>query len=239
MTTLSSAALYLSRLILNPRSKQALCDLANAYEMHRTLCRAFPGTEAGGCGRVLWRVDHDRNGGLPVVYVQSEKQPDWMKMTSQFEDYLATSGNTNPACRPISEETFAFRVGRRLAFRLRANPTRKIATSTKAQRLAGQKSNGKRVPLTKSEDQIAWLQRKAEAGGFTLRQIAVRQVKSPGRKADGYKASGKSTHRITLFGVQYEGILEVTDTQKFFQTLCSGIGPAKGLGMGLLSIAPA
>ncbi len=31
----------------------------------------------------------------------------------------------------------------------------------------------------------------------------------------------------------------MTDTQKFFQTLCSGIGPAKGLGMGLLSIARA
>lgn len=31
----------------------------------------------------------------------------------------------------------------------------------------------------------------------------------------------------------------MTDTQEFFQTLCSGIGPAKGLGMGLLSIARA
>jgi CRISPR system Cascade subunit CasE len=57
--------------------------------------------------------------------------------------------------------------------------------------------------------------------------------------ADGCNADGVSTHRITFFGVQYEGILEVTDTQKFFQTLCSGIGPAKGLGMGLLSMARA
>ncbi|MDI6450514.1 type I-E CRISPR-associated protein Cas6/Cse3/CasE [Anaerobaca lacustris] len=46
-------------------------------------------------------------------------------------------------------------------------------------------------------------------------------------------------HRITLFGVRYEGILEVTESRTFFQTLCSGVGPAKGLGMGLLSIAPA
>ena len=95
------------------------------------------------------------------------------------------------------------------------------------------------MPLTKPEDQIAWLQRKAGAGGFRLLQIGLTQVKSPAWNADRHKASGRSTHRITLFSVQYEGILEVTDTQTFFQTLCSGIGPAKGLGMGLLSIAPA
>lgn len=57
--------------------------------------------------------------------------------------------------------------------------------------------------------------------------------------ADGCNADGVSAHWTALSGVQYEGILEVTDTQKFFQTLCSGMGPAKGLGMGLLSIARA
>jgi len=42
-----------------------------------------------------------------------------------------------------------------------------------------------------------------------------------------------------VLGDQYKEALEVIDAEKFCQTLCSGIGPAKGLGMGLLSIAPA
>lgn len=184
-------------------------------------------------------MDYNQGCNLLVAYVQSDKQPDWTKLTWQFEDYFADSEAENPVCRPIDENVFTFPVGRRLAFRLRANPTRKIATSTKAQRLAGQKSNGRRVPLTKPEAQTVWLQRKAGAGGFKLLRTGITQVKSSLQNADGHKAEGKSTHRITLFGVQYEGILEVTDTQKFFQTLCSGIGPAKGLGMGLLSIASA
>jgi len=230
---------YLSRLTLNPRSHQVARDLVNAYEMHRTLCRAFPQAEEGGCGRILWRVDDDSHQGRPVTYVQSEKKPDWAKLTARHGDYFADTEDVNPACRPIDEKLLSFTVGRRLTFRLRANPTRKIATSTKAQRLAGKKSNGKRVPLIKPEDQVGWLHRKASTGGFKLLKLDLREVKSFGQKADTQKASGRATHRITLFGVQYEGILEVTETQKFFQTLCSGIGPAKGLGMGLLSIAPA
>ena len=34
--------MYLSRLILNPRSRQVRNELADPYEMHRTVCKAFP-----------------------------------------------------------------------------------------------------------------------------------------------------------------------------------------------------
>ena len=42
MTTVPIAPLYLSRLILNPRSRQVMSEMAHPYEMHRTLMRAFP-----------------------------------------------------------------------------------------------------------------------------------------------------------------------------------------------------
>ena len=34
--------LYLSRILLNPRSRRAMSELLHPYEMHRTLMRAFP-----------------------------------------------------------------------------------------------------------------------------------------------------------------------------------------------------
>jgi CRISPR system Cascade subunit CasE len=39
--------------------------------------------------------------------------------------------------------------------------------------------------------------------------------------------------------VRYEGILQVTDCARFLAALAAGIGPAKGFGFGLLSVAKA
>jgi CRISPR system Cascade subunit CasE len=41
-----------------------------------------------------------------------------------------------------------------------------------------------------------------------------------------------------LCSVRYEGILEVTDPDRFRNTLLRGIGPGKAFGFGLLSVAP-
>ena len=51
--------MFLSKLILNARDRQARHDLARPYEMHRTLWRAFPENDPG---RILFRVDPDRTG---------------------------------------------------------------------------------------------------------------------------------------------------------------------------------
>jgi len=37
--------------------------------------------------------------------------------------------------------------------------------------------------------------------------------------------------------VDYEGVLQVVNVEKFLAVLRQGIGPAKGLGCGLLSLA--
>src|SRR5207248_1215728 len=45
--------MYLSKLSTNLRDRGVRRDLANPYDLHRTLLRAFPDAEAGGAGRVL------------------------------------------------------------------------------------------------------------------------------------------------------------------------------------------
>jgi CRISPR system Cascade subunit CasE len=37
--------------------------------------------------------------------------------------------------------------------------------------------------------------------------------------------------------VEFDGVLKVTDSEAFGRALSSGIGPAKGFGFGLLSVA--
>jgi CRISPR system Cascade subunit CasE len=227
--------LYLSRLVPDVRTTAARRDLANPYDMHRTLMRAFPDRDDGGPGRVLWRADPDpdsRAGGLHLL-VQSTLPPDWSGLDP---GWLAT--------RP-QERQFdpAFCSGQRLRFRLRANPTRRAGKSHLEPAFIG-----KRIPVIDTDGQFAWLARKADSGGFRL--------VGPGGSGDAAPPDVTTSHADTVrsrkrgpdggkpvtidhYAVLFDGRLEVTDADRLAQTLAQGIGPAKAFGCGLLSLAPA
>ena len=57
-----------------------------------------------------------------------------------------------------------------------------------------------------------------------------------GEKKD--KSDGR-VHSISCRAVLFDGLLEVTDADAFRNTLAAGVGPGKGFGFGLLSVAPA
>jgi CRISPR system Cascade subunit CasE len=234
---------FLSKLVLNPRDRQARCDLAQPYEMHRTLWRAFPERDPG---RILFRVDPDRSGGKPIVLVQSDLRPQWVALDGTGSHYLLA--------RPdLMEFVLSLARGQRLRFRLRANPTKKVGSLSKTERLAGtsehdgNKKNGQRLALLREEEQVAWLLHKAEEGGFRIPGEWMEE--QDGRKVpnfrvevipEGWVRCGKDGHTDgRFFAVRFEGHLEVTDPEQLRRTLADGIGPAKGFGFGLLSLAPA
>lgn len=208
--------MYLSKLTLNPQPQARLVqrDLSSPYEMHRTILRAFPDRQDGGPGRVLFRVEPIADGQPPVVLVQSDKQPDWSPLVS-LPMYLAVPAR-------VKEAQPRLRQSQRLRFRLRANPTVK--------KKAEGKENGVRHGIAVEADQLAWLQRKGQAGGFAILDVAIQRA----AKVVSHAAKGSQTH----LAVDFEGVLEVVDPLLLQQTLASGIGPAKGFGFGLLSVAP-
>jgi CRISPR system Cascade subunit CasE len=223
--------MFLSRLQHHPRSRQALRDLADPYQMHRTLLRAFPDDLDGGAGRVLYRVEVQGEVGLPVVLVQSDKRPDW--------SCLPTGHLVEPAeWKPYDP---AFIAGQHLRFRLRANPTIKTGTSSRGDRLAHKpKCNGRRVGLIREEDQVAWLSAKGSRGGFRIAGAGSGPPRLLVTK-EGYLEGRKQTERgrqnLTHLAVRFDGTLEVADPVQFLDTVRVGIGPAKGFGFGLLSLA--
>ena len=87
--------LYLSRLILNPHSRQVMSELAHPYEMHRTLMHAFPqiSIDEGKSVRqefgILFRADIDDRSNYVIVCVQSVVEPDWLFL-DQNSEYLLT-----------------------------------------------------------------------------------------------------------------------------------------------------
>lgn len=212
--------MYLSRLILNPRSRQVQRELARPYEMHRTILRAYPENLAGQGERVLFRVDaHPRTGDLQLL-VQSHLRPDWswLAETSGYLDPHADK--ENPA---LKEFDLQLRAGQLLAFRLRANPTQKLSRS-----LTRELEKGKRVGLYKPEEQLAWLERKGKVHGFRVVSATARQQE---RLDD-------SIRQLKLLSVLFEGVLQVTDGTHLQEAVASGIGSAKAFGFGLLSLAP-
>lgn len=224
--------MYLSRLLLNPRSRQAQRELADLYEMHRTICRAFPGAnfkdnEPSG---ILFRVDLHPKTGIPTLLVQSQEQPDWSFLLVPEKNYLLGEAELpldveNPAVKPVQLKLNA---GQVLAFRLRANPTVKKDREGKKQ--------GRRVGLFREEEQLAWLQRKIEAAGGAL--VSAHMTGKANLRGKLF-AEKDDERRMRFVSAQFDGVLQVNNPEQLVKTIGAGIGSGKGVGFGLLSLAPA
>ena len=91
--------MFLSKLILNPSSKQARTDLASPYQLHATLCHAFQrpqecqGKERGETVEpFLWRLEE---GKTSAVLVQSFTLPELEKLLQRFPSYFAKGRKPN------------------------------------------------------------------------------------------------------------------------------------------------
>ncbi len=215
--------MYLSRLMLNPRARRVQRELANPYELHRTLMRAFPRALPAE-ERILFRVDIDEHSGIPVVLLQSHTCPDWAWLGDPgAQSYLLRAPETKSF-------NFAFQPGQILSFRLRANPTKRC------------KDTGQRVGFFREQDQRTWLERKGEQGGFRVVRVAIAkegnvQSWQPLERVPGVE-QGPKARQLVFLAVRFDGLLQVTDPAKLWATVQMGIGSGKGLGFGLLSLAP-
>jgi len=222
--------MYISQLVLNPCNAQVRAELAHPYELHRTLLRAFPPgsvhkpRDDDGAAGILFRVDESPREQKITVLVQSHIAPDWSFLNNQRDArghaYLLQPAESKPLALKLA-------AGQTLAFRLRANPTKRLGKS------AGERQ-GKRVGIFKEEEQLEWLRRKADAGGFRIVRVLIsreeRIVDKPGAEP--------ARQALEWFAVQFDGILQVVNADAFGKTLRRGIGSGKAFGFGLLSLAP-
>ena len=186
----------------------------DSYDWHQRLWRCFPG-QPDRKRDFLTRVDILEGAfRLWVLSPRKPSCPDWCPSESFAFKEIAPS----------------FLSHRYYAFDLRANPSKCLVQRNER---GERKKNGKRVPLIDPDELRAWIVRKGEAGGFRIiedKPIELGPVeKSHFRKKD---------HAACHGGVQFRGVLEVTDRETFVKTYNSGVGSAKGFGFGLLLLAP-
>lgn len=210
--------MYLSRLQLNPLHPQARRDLSSAYELHRSLTRAFAPDATTPPPRFLWRREADRSG-LPgtTVLVQSAQAAAWdaLHLAPDFGSgyFDALHGNKPVSLQDLVQEGWHYR------FRLLANPT--------------VTRGGKRFGLHDDEPRQGWLLRQGQRHGFAV-VAAERGASGRLRVSHGRR---DRTH-IMLDTVLFDGVLQAVDAIALRQAWCEGIGPGKALGLGMLSLAP-
>lgn len=183
--------------------------LVSPSVFHGAVESSFDGARA----RRLWRID-DLNGKKYILIV-SEAVPELKAFAEQF-GYTGEyeTKDYTPFLDRISD-------GERWQFRLTANPV-------------VSKSHGKIMAHITPEYQKKWLAGRAEKLGFALNETEFQTVQS--KWYDFRKKSGAGSTRIRLLSVTFEGILAVTDAERFKETLCNGIGREKAYGQGMLTI---
>ena len=209
--------LYFSQLHLNPASRMVQRELANPYQLHRTLLNAF-GTTREQAG-MLHRVDVD-NHGIRVL-VQSAEKPDWQALNKVGQGrYLLRS--------PSSAKSADFTLPLNACYRFRL-----VASPTVAKKREGRK-NSNRVPLVREEKQLDWLRRKGALHGFHVLQATASQSV---RRHDKIHRDKETTHAVTIHTVRFDGQLQIIDAAKFNEAWHKGVGPAKAFGCGMISLA--
>ena len=205
--------MYLSQLKLNPTQPEARRDLGDAYQMHRTLARAFAPDAASALPRFLWRLERERSPGAGnTVLVQAETGARWAALEALPGYLLAGIAEKLVNLDRLIVE------GGILRFRLRANPA--------------VKRDGKRWGLHDEQEQLAWLQRQGARVGFAVVGADVSQHERM------RATQGRSGMLITVDSVQFDGQLRVLDAVALRSGVCAGLGPGKAMGLGMLSLAP-
>lgn len=194
----------------------------NPYELHRQLWQLFP-HQPDAQRDFLFRVEGEQPGAGLIVLLQSAQTP-----SAGTDERLLASKPFQPL---LSR-------GMGLRFRLRANPVRTIRDLEQGRIRQGGRDAGKlkscRVPLINEEEQREWLHRKF-AGAASVDSLLIQ----PEAPLYFRKGQGKGGLQGKIQTVLFDGVLTLEDDEALVRLLCSGIGPGKAFGCGLLSLGRA
>jgi len=200
--------MYLSKVFVTWRKAR------NPYDIHRQLWELFPNRPDSNRD-FLFRVEKQEKGLGAEILLQSIQNP----KKADSACYITANREYN----------LSLNKGKRLRFRLRANPTKKIIDQKGRINQKGEIKKC-RVPLIREEEQKVWLERKLEDICSLDELIIHRELPLYFRKHKRQR-SGK------IQTVLFDGIIEVECPIAFLDMVKMGIGPAKAFGCGLLSMA--
>lgn len=209
--------MYLTRLELDTGKRNTMKALVSPNLFHGGIEAAFPGERT----RKLWRID--KIGRHCYLLLLSDKEPMFEHMVTQFGLSEKERGWETKDYQILLNKVESDTVWR---FRLVANPTKSFANES-----------GKRGSIHAHNTpyyQKKWLIDRCERNGFLVKEEGFTILES---KWQRFHKGAERKKPVVLLAVTYEGILKVTDAEKFQRVLLEGIGRGKAFGMGMLTIA--
>ncbi|GAA3635843.1 type I-E CRISPR-associated protein Cas6/Cse3/CasE [Lactobacillus hamsteri] len=213
---------YLSRVEIDTKNRQKIRDLTHLGAYHNWVEQSFP-TEIATHQRLrhLWRIDD--LGNKKYLLLLSEDKPDLTKLEKNGVKTTADSKAYDSYLNRLN-------MGEKLRFRLTANPTYKIYSK--------QTGKSRVVPHITVDQQMKWLTERVEKHGFRIVQDQTGELNFKITSRDWPILRRKNGRNVKLSRVTFEGILQITDLDKFKNSLVHGIGREKAFGMGLLTVIP-
>lgn len=217
--------MYLSRVLLNDRKRETLHAIASPQLIHGAVesCFGYTPDSEGNRKRLLWRIDNIAD--KQYLLLLSEGIPKLTSLVQQFG-----YPDIQPQSQTKAYASFLERLcnGQRWQFRLRANP---VHSSMKEANETTRR--GKIYAHVTPEQQNQWLMSRTTASGFDIKQNELNLVHSEWKK---FRKNNQVNREVVLRVATFEGVLHITDAEKFRYSLTAGIGRAKAYGCGLLTI---
>jgi CRISPR system Cascade subunit CasE len=220
--------MYLSRVFLNDRKRETQRALASPQIIHGAVESSFKRDISAlepFRKRLLWRVDYVVD--KCCLLLLSEERPDLASLVWQFGYPDVQPQGETKAYAPFLKKLHN---GQRWQFRLRANPVRSSSRETDERT-----GRGKVFAHVTKEQQKQWLLARAEACGFVVKPEEFAVVHTEWKK---FHKATQGQHKVVLRTATFEGVLTITDAERFRQSLAGGIGRAKAYGCGLMTIMP-
>ena len=216
--------MYLSRVEINDSNRRKLKDLTNLAAYHGWVEESFPSEEKSQF-RHLWRIDQLKN--KRYLLLVSPKKP----VVKNLERYGVPG-----SAQIIDYDHYvnSLKEGQIMRFRLTANPVVRHSGKVIKAAMPEDKKNGETM-----RDRLKdWLFNRMSANGFEIikNDIDMYNVDIVSQKTLALYHKGCKS--INLKQVTYEGILKITNLDRFKKALKQGIGREKAYGMGLITVIP-
>jgi CRISPR system Cascade subunit CasE len=190
--------------------------------MHGAVEACFPNSPKGD-ERKLWRVD--RLDEVLYLLLLSRNKPDFTSFAEQF-----CASEQQDEIKPYDNLLGRVQAEQMWRFRLQANPVHSVKNAKNTP------DRGKVYAHVAVEHQQNWLRKKAPLCGFAIVKDEKDQELFDVIQSEHLRFK-RQNENVTLGIATFEGVLRVTEEEKFVKALTEGIGRAKAYGCGLLTIA--
>lgn len=210
--------MFLSRVVIDTDNRKKMKEISHASAIHNWVEQSFPDEIKSDIRtRKLWRIDTISNRQYLIIV--SENEPNIKKLEEFGEQGTAET-------KLYDSFLSSLKIGMKARFRIVLNPviSKKVKSNSK---------RGKVMPHVTVEQQKHFLLERSKKNGFELNDNSFTIVER------GYSTLKKKNQKdIHLSKVVYEGILTITNIERFLRTLTKGFGKNKAYGFGLMTIIP-